>query len=99
MDAFAAATNSVRFSAAMCAVFFSLGAPAAPAAECYPHCDYNHYYGPYDFTYVRPGLYAYPRCGPRGECSPYLDEAGSGVRRGPQIYIRFPRRSATRPPQ
>ena len=45
---------------------------AASAASCYPHCDYNHDYGPYDFTYIRPGLYAYPVCGPRGECSPYL---------------------------
>jgi len=39
---------------------------AVPAVECYPHCDYSHYYGPLDFNYVRPGLYGYPRCGPRG---------------------------------
>lgn len=99
MDAFTAATNALRISAAAFAVFVSLGTPAVRAAECYPYCDYNHYYGPHDFTYVRPGLYGYPRCGPRGECSPYLDYAVSGVRRGPQIYIRFPRRNATRPPQ
>lgn len=71
--------------------------PAARAADCYPYCDYNHYYGPYDFTYVRPGLFAYPRCGPRGECSPTLDYVPA-VRRG-NITIRFlPRRNATRPP-
>ena len=25
------------------------------AAECFPYCDYNHNYGPYDFTYVKAG--------------------------------------------
>jgi hypothetical protein len=99
MGAFTAASSVLRLSAAAFAVFVSLGAPPVRAAECYPHCDYNHYYGPHDFTYVQPGLYGYPRCGPLGNCSPYLDYAVSGPRRGPQIYIRFPRRSATRPPQ
>jgi hypothetical protein len=55
---------------------------AVPAAECYPHCDYNHCYGPSDFTYVRPGLYGHPVCGPRGECSPNLVFFTTGVRRG-----------------
>jgi hypothetical protein len=46
---------------------------SAPAqAGCSTHCDYVHDYGPYDFTYVRPGLYAFPRCGPSGDCDPYL---------------------------
>ena len=40
------------------------------AAECYPHCDYNHYLGPYNFFYIRPGLYGYLVCGPRTVCSP-----------------------------
>jgi hypothetical protein len=40
--------------------------------DCTPHCDFNHYYGPSDYTYVRPGLFGYPRCGPRGNCSPNL---------------------------
>ena len=40
--------------------------------ECYPHCDYWHYYGPYDFSYKRPGLFGYPICDARGNCSPYL---------------------------
>jgi hypothetical protein len=65
-------------------------APAVQAAECYPHCDYNHYYGPADFTYVRPGLYGYPVCGPRGECSPHLVYSPTGVRRW-SVTIRFPR--------
>jgi hypothetical protein len=47
-------------------------APASARIECAPHCDYNHDYGPYDFTYIRPGLYGYPRCNARGECLPYL---------------------------
>ena len=76
-------------------------ATAASAASCYPHCDYNHFYGPYDFTYIRPGLYAYPVCGPRGECSPYLVYNRSpypgfpyptySPYPRPRIEIRFPR--------
>jgi hypothetical protein len=46
--------------------------PASAAIDCTPHCDYVHDYGPYDFTYERPGLYGFPRCGPTGDCSPYL---------------------------
>ena len=81
----------------MCAGVF-LGAGAALAAGCYPNCDYNHYYGPYDFTYVRPGLYGYPRCSPSGYCAPNLDYSTTGIRRG-NITIRFlPRRNGTRPP-
>ncbi len=68
-----------------------LSATAAAAADCYPHCDYNHYYGPYDLTHVRPGLYAYPVCGPRGNCAPYSVYRYSGVPGG-TIEIRFPRR-------
>jgi hypothetical protein len=68
------------------------GASAASAAECYPHCDYNHYYGPYDFSYIRPGLYAYPVCGPRGRCAPHLVYGYSGLRYG-TIEVRFPRRT------
>ena len=47
-------------------------APAAAEVGCDPYCDFMHYYGPHDFTYVRPGLYAYPYCGPSGYCSPHL---------------------------
>jgi hypothetical protein len=79
-------------------VFFFLGTPDAPAAECYPHCDYNHYYGPYDFTYVRPGLFGYPRCNWRGECSPHLVYSTSGFRRG-EITVRSPRARVIRPSQ
>lgn len=47
------------------------GATPAAAVECAPYCDFTHDYGPYDLTWVRPGLYAYPVCGPSGNCSPY----------------------------
>ena len=69
---------------------FCIGMRSAPAAECYPYCDFTHYYGPFDFTYVRPGLYGYPICGPRGYCSPNLVYSTSGFRRG-TITVRFPR--------
>jgi hypothetical protein len=52
-------------------LFFGLS-PARAEVECFPHCDYWHDYGPYDFTYIRPGLFGYPICGPRGDCAPYL---------------------------
>jgi hypothetical protein len=60
--------------AAAIAAFLLLFAPRPASAEvgCAPYCDFTHYYGPQDFTYVRPGLFVYPRCGPSGECSPYL---------------------------
>jgi hypothetical protein len=58
-------------AAALCSV--CLGAGPAPAADdCSPHCDYWHYYGPYDFSYISPGLVAYPRCDRQGDCSPHL---------------------------
>jgi hypothetical protein len=78
-------------------ILLFLGTGTAPATECYPHCDHSHYYGPSDFTYIRPGLYGYPRCGLRGECSPYLVYSTSGYRGG-RISIRFPRARAQRPP-
>ena len=55
-------------------VSLPLLAPGSAAAEvdCAPYCDFTHYYGPQDFTYVRPGLFLHPRCGPSGYCSPYL---------------------------
>ena len=50
-----------------------LGSTSARAEnDCTPYCDFLHYYGPQDFTYIRPGLFLYPRCGPSGNCSPYL---------------------------
>jgi hypothetical protein len=39
---------------------------------CSPHCDYWHYYGPYDYSYIQPGLLGYPVCDRRGYCAPHL---------------------------
>jgi len=81
---------------AMLLLLCAFGADSAVAEECAPHCDYYHYYGPYDFTYQRPDLYALPVCGPRGNCAPYLVYSAPPVRRG-RIEIRFPRRRVARP--
>jgi hypothetical protein len=59
-------------AALLSALVLSAAGPASAEIGCAPHCDFTHYYGPEDFTYVRPGLYLYPRCGPSGYCSPYL---------------------------
>lgn len=69
-----------------------VNAGTAAAIECYPHCDYYHYYGPYDFSYKRPGLYAYPVCGPLGNCTPYLVYGLSSAVPSGTIIVTFPRR-------
>jgi hypothetical protein len=45
--------------------------PAGAEVDCSPYCDYTHDYGPYDLTWIRPGLYAFPVCGPSGDCAPH----------------------------
>lgn len=42
------------------------------AYDCAPHCDYVHDYGPYDLSWVAPGLVGYPVCDRQGNCSPHL---------------------------
>ena len=40
---------------------FSLfGSGVAVAEDCGAHCDYWHNYGPYDYSYIQPGLLGYP---------------------------------------
>jgi hypothetical protein len=51
-------------------LFALLIASPAAAIECAPYCDYTHDYGPYDLSWKRPGLYAFPVCAPNGECAP-----------------------------
>lgn len=59
------------------------------ATDCSPHCNYVHDYGPYDFSYVRPGLAGYPICDWRGNCAPHLVYYYGGRRRpGVRIIIR-----------
>jgi hypothetical protein len=86
----------------LAAVLFSLlffGLSSAWAENCSPHCDYWHDYGPYDFTYIRPGLFGYPVCGPLGDCAPYLVytyQRGYRFRKSVTIRAR-PRPIAVRP--
>jgi hypothetical protein len=72
-------------AAALALLLWFAPSPASAQSDCVPYCDFTHYYGPLDFTwvqpggygpqqsiYVRPGLFLYPRCGPSGYCSPYV---------------------------
>lgn len=92
--------GKTKLSAATLAGLFVLAASSCleqvSAAECYPHCDYNHYLGPSDFTYISPGLYGYLVCSPGMLCSPRMVYRHSGVPTG-RIEIRFPRRPRSRP--
>jgi hypothetical protein len=65
---------------------FLCTAPAR-AETCSLNCDYWHNYGPYDFSYVTPGLLGYPRCDRQGNCSPYLNYVYPGRRYG-RITVR-----------
>jgi hypothetical protein len=70
-----------KYSVALLAGLLFLASGAAHAeVDCTPHCDYNHYYGPSNFTYVRPGLFGYPRCSASGYCAPHLAYRYSYVR-------------------
>jgi hypothetical protein len=60
------------------------------AQDCAPHCDYVHDYGPYDFSWVSPGLVGYPVCDRAGSCSPHLVYRKFG-RPWPGITIRIRR--------
>jgi hypothetical protein len=76
-----------RFGIASVA-FLLAGTSALAQQACSPHCDYTHYYGPFDFTYARPGLFGHPHCGPQGDCNPHLRYATGLLR--PVITVRFP---------
>ncbi|HXW23738.1 MAG TPA: hypothetical protein VEK73_03240 [Xanthobacteraceae bacterium] len=76
--------------AAAVLVLIAAPCPARAEVDCAPYCDYTHDYGPYDLTYIRPGLYAFPVCGPSGDCSPYALHTYPRYR-GVRITIR-PRR-------
>lgn len=93
---------SVRLTATLL-LLGTFGSAAAAADSCSPHCDYNHYYGPYLFSYEEPGLYGYPVCSRTGNCSPFLAYGRSPywsfsytVEQRGRITIRFPRVRAPR---
>jgi hypothetical protein len=86
---------AIRYS-----LFAFLIASPAFAIDCAPFCDYTHDYGPYDLSWKRPGLYAYPRCAPNGDCAPRAAHAYSPVSgwpwwpyRGVRITVRPRNRS------
>jgi hypothetical protein len=72
----------LRVFAAANLSLFLFGSGAVLAEDCSPRCDYWHNYGPYDFSYIRPGLIGYPICDPRGNCSPHLIYIYSGHQHG-----------------
>jgi hypothetical protein len=81
---------------AIAAVGALFGSAAWAEVDCHPHCDYWHYYGPYDFTYKRPGLFGYPVCDARGNCAPYLRytyQRGYAPRKSVTIRVRPDRNS------
>ena len=83
-----------RLFAAAIVGFFLFGSGAVSAEDCSPHCDYWHNYGPYDFSYVQPGLLGYPVCDRQGNCAPHLIYTYPGRRYG-RITVR-PASRATR---
>lgn len=76
-----------RFLAAAALGICVLGSGAATAEDCGANCDYWHYYGPSNFSYIRPGLLGYPICDRQGNCAPYLTYTYPGQRTG-RIIIR-----------
>lgn len=56
--------------AVLCVLVWASG--VAFAYDCAPHCDYVHDYGPYDLSWVSPGLVGIPVCDRQGNCSPHL---------------------------
>jgi hypothetical protein len=89
-----------RFVFALLSFFLAGTGVAFAERECFPHCDYTHYYGPFDFTYARPGLFGYPHCGPQGDCSPHLTYTTGIVRpiQTGRITVRLPRVMAPQHP-
>ncbi len=87
---------AIRYSLfALCALGAAITASPAFAIECAPYCDYTHDYGPYDLSWKRPGLYAFPVCAPNGECAPRAARVYSPVSgwrywsyRGVRITVR-----------
>jgi hypothetical protein len=76
-----------RYFASAILGFFLFGSGTVLAEDCSPHCDYWHNYGPYDFSYIKPGMLGYPICDQQGKCSPYLVYTYPGRRYG-RITIR-----------
>jgi hypothetical protein len=83
----------VLLTALLTVVASMFGPGLAPAQDCTPHCGYIHDYGPYDFTYIRPGLFGYALCHPNGDCLPHLAYSYSGYPAYPRGRITIRTRS------
>ena len=64
------------------------GPASAFAQSCAPTCDWNHDYGPYDFSWVYPGLVGIPVCDRDGNCSPHLVYRYTGPKPNVTITVR-----------
>jgi hypothetical protein len=62
----------LKITAAVVLCVVTVAPEAAFAFDCAPHCDYVHDYGPYDLSWVSPGLVGIPVCDRHGNCSPHL---------------------------
>ena len=83
----------LKLSVALFVVCVPWAGAAYAETQCYPNCDYVHYYGPSNYTYMQPGLFGYPQCAPDGNCSPRQIYRYSGVDVGQRIVIQPRRRS------
>lgn len=63
-------TKVTAITLAGLAVLLAGAVSPAAAESCYPYCSFTHYYGPYDYRYLRPGMICYPICGRDGRCRP-----------------------------
>ena len=92
---------AARYSLLVALIGMAFVASPAAAIECAPYCDYTHDYGPYDLSWKRPGLYAFPICAPNGECAPRAARVYSPVSGWPwwpyrDVRITVPPRSRHR---
>jgi len=76
-----------KLVAAVLLTLVLFGSERASAEYCGSVCNYWHDYGPYDLSWVRPGLAGYPRCDRYGNCGPYLAYTAPPRRYG-RITIR-----------
>jgi len=83
----AVGSNMTGFLATAILGLSLFGSTAARAEDCGAHCDYWHNYGPYDFSYIQPGLLGYPICDRQGNCAPHLAYVYPGRRYG-RVTIR-----------
>lgn len=80
------ARETMKICAAMGIIL--LWAEIAFADSCAPTCDWTHNYGPYDLSWVYPGLVGIPVCDRDGYCLPQLVYRYTGSKPGITITVR-----------